>query len=232
MQSLGDVSFEYVMLKDADLSQCRGCFLCLAKGEEHCPIRDDAPAVEQKMHEADGVIFATPVYGMNVSGLMKIFVDRFSYIFAPVSLTKKRSSLRPPGSRDKRCPRLPRARRRHLGFEIASRVGIITPPYALPEQKVRENDRKLEEAARAFYKALQRRERRPPGLRDVIVFRAQRASFDELKDRAPADHAYWKEKGWFDPKKRYYVDVPVNPLYNAIRWVVEERAKERAPRYG
>jgi len=97
MQSLGDVSFEYVMLKDADLAQCRGCFLCLAKGEEHCPIRDDAPAVEQKMHEADGVIFATPVYGMNVSGLMKVFVDRFSYIFAPVSLTKKHSSLRPPG---------------------------------------------------------------------------------------------------------------------------------------
>jgi len=33
------------------------------------------------MHEADAVVFATPVYGLNVTGQMKVFVDRFSYIF-------------------------------------------------------------------------------------------------------------------------------------------------------
>jgi hypothetical protein len=31
------------------------------------------------MQDADGVIFA-PVYGMNVSGLFKVFVDRFAFI--------------------------------------------------------------------------------------------------------------------------------------------------------
>lgn len=81
MQSMGSVEFEYLMLKDTDLSQCRGCFVCFTKGEDHCPCKDDAPVIEQKMHSADGVIFATPVYGMNVSALMKLFIDRFSYIF-------------------------------------------------------------------------------------------------------------------------------------------------------
>jgi multimeric flavodoxin WrbA len=33
------------------------------------------------MHAADGVIFATPVYVMNVSALMKTFIDHFSYIY-------------------------------------------------------------------------------------------------------------------------------------------------------
>lgn len=51
------------------------------EGGEKCPNRDDAPAIEQKMREADGVIFASPVYGMNVSGLFKLFVDRSCYIF-------------------------------------------------------------------------------------------------------------------------------------------------------
>ncbi|WP_269850614.1 flavodoxin family protein [Methanosarcina horonobensis] len=81
MQDLGNIEFEYLMLKDADLSQCHGCFVCFTTGENHCPCKDDAPAIEQKMHSADGVIFATPVYGMNVSALMKTFIDRFSYIF-------------------------------------------------------------------------------------------------------------------------------------------------------
>lgn len=61
MESYGPVEFEYLWLDTANLSQCRGCFTCIAKGEEKCPLRDDAPAIEQKMHEADGVIFASPV---------------------------------------------------------------------------------------------------------------------------------------------------------------------------
>ena len=69
MRLMGNVEFEYLMLKDAGLSQCSGCFVCFVKGEDHCPHKDSAPAIEQKMHAADGVIFATPVYGMNVSAL-------------------------------------------------------------------------------------------------------------------------------------------------------------------
>ncbi|AAM07698.1 flavodoxin family protein [Methanosarcina acetivorans] len=81
MQPMGGVEFEYLMLKDAIFSQCRGCLVCFSEGEDHCPCKDDTPIIEQKMHAADGVIFATPVYGMNVSALMKTFIDRFSYIF-------------------------------------------------------------------------------------------------------------------------------------------------------
>ncbi|MGE5473735.1 MAG: NAD(P)H-dependent oxidoreductase, partial [Ignavibacteriales bacterium] len=81
MQSLGNVEFEYIMLRDAGLSQCSGCLACFGKGEDHCPHKDSAHIIEQKMHDADGVIFATPVYGISVSALMKTFIDRFSYIF-------------------------------------------------------------------------------------------------------------------------------------------------------
>jgi multimeric flavodoxin WrbA len=61
MKAMGSVDFEYLMLKDADLSQCRGCFICFTKGEDHCPCKDDSPVIERKMHSTDGVIFATPV---------------------------------------------------------------------------------------------------------------------------------------------------------------------------
>ncbi|KUK98432.1 MAG: Iron-sulfur flavoprotein, partial [Methanoculleus marisnigri] len=38
------------------------------------------------------MIFASPVYGLAVTGLMKTFIDRFSYIFVPGSSTRKPSS--------------------------------------------------------------------------------------------------------------------------------------------
>jgi multimeric flavodoxin WrbA len=97
MEAHGPVEFEYLWLRDEDLLPCRGCFVCIARGEERCPNRDDAPAIEQRMREAGGVIFALPVYGMNVSGLFKTFVDRFCYIFHPPRFfDKKAPCSRPP----------------------------------------------------------------------------------------------------------------------------------------
>lgn len=49
MQSMGNVEFEYLMLKDANLSQCRGCYMCIMEGEEHCPFKDESSVLEQKM---------------------------------------------------------------------------------------------------------------------------------------------------------------------------------------
>jgi len=38
----------------------------------------------------------------------------------------------------------------------------------------------------------------------------------------PADYTYWKEKGWINPEAKYYVDVPVNPVHNAICWISKQ----------
>jgi multimeric flavodoxin WrbA len=228
IQSKDDVEFEYLMLKDTDLSQCNGCFVCFVKGEDHCPCKDDAPFIEQKMHAADGVILATPVYGMNVSALMKTFIDRFSYIFhRPRFFDKKALLLSTTGALGlKEVLNYLKLVAGVWGFEVAHSVGIVTPPMKISEKKEQENNKKLEKAALAFYNALQK-ERHPPGLRDVFIFHAQKASFGELGQSSPADYTYWKEKGWLSAKAKYYVEVPVNPVYNAIGWISEQTLKRK-----
>lgn len=81
MKQLGGVEFEYLFLKDLDLKMCSGCFNCVSKGKELCPLKDDKAEIENKIMEADGIIFATPVYCENVSGYMKNFIDRFAHVF-------------------------------------------------------------------------------------------------------------------------------------------------------
>lgn len=228
MQSMGNVQFEYLMLKDANLSQCRGCFVCFLKGEEYCPCKDDAPLIEQKMHAADGVIFASPVYGMNVSGLMKLFVDRLSYIFhRPRFFEKKALLLSTTGALGlKEVLNYLKLVASIWGFEVSSSIGLVTPPVSVPEKHNHENKRKLEKAAFEFYNSLQKK-RHTPTLKDILVFRAQKASFDELGLSSPADYTYWKEKGWLNPKAKYYVNVPVNPVYNAIGWASEQLVRRK-----
>ncbi len=229
MESYGPVEFEYLWLGEANLSPCRGCFVCIAKGEEKCPNRDDAPAIEQKMREADDVIFASPVYGMNVSGLFKLFVDRFCYIFhRPRFFEKKALLLTTTGALGiKEVLSYLALVAQIWGFEVAGRAGLITPPGPILEYRKEENERKLARAAESFYRAVRNGRRKRPGLKDVVIFHGQRGSFGELEQAAPVDYRYWKERGWFDTGARYYVDVPVNPVYSAIGRIVERQARRQ-----
>lgn len=223
MQSLGNVEFEYLMLKDANLSQCRGCYVCIMDGEDHCPFKNESSAIEQKMHAADGVIFATPVYVMNVSALMKTFIDHFSYIcHRPRFFNRKALLLSTTGSLGlKRVLDYLKLVVGVWGFEISHSVGLVIPARQISKRNEQENNQKLEKAAFVFYNSLLKK-RHSPGLIDVLAFHFQRVSFGKPGYTAPADYAYWKEKGWLNPKAKYYVDMPINPVYNTIGWITEQ----------
>jgi multimeric flavodoxin WrbA len=229
MEAHGPVEFEYLWLRDANLLPCRGCFACFAKGEESCPNRDDRAAIEQRLREADGVIFASPVYGMNVSGLFKLFVDRLSYVFhRPRFFDKKALLLTTTGALGtKETQDYLHLVAQVWGFEVAGQAGLITPPGGVPAYRRDENERVLARAADSFHRALASGRRKSPALRDVVIFHGQRGSFAELEKEAPVDYRYWKEQGWLEPGVRYYVGVPVNPVYSAIGRVVERQARRQ-----
>src|SRR3954451_10812814 len=73
LEALGDVRSEIVFLSDYSIGVCRGCKSCFLHGEECCPLKDDRDTLIGKMMAADGVIFATPNYSFQVSGMMKVF---------------------------------------------------------------------------------------------------------------------------------------------------------------
>ncbi len=233
MRSTGDVTFEYLMLRDLDLGHCRGCFTCFFKGEEHCPNKDDAPEVEARMHAADGVLFASPVYGLNVSGIFKTYVDRLSYIFhRPRFFGKKALLLTTEGALGhKEVLRYMGKVARFWGFDVVGGVGLLMPPGQLPKRTADMQQRQISDAARKFYAAMAEGRRSPPGFYDVLVFNAQRASFSELEKESPVDHQYWKEKGWLDSGTRYYTEGYVNPFYHVAGriagWYIRRSVKKQ-----
>ena len=62
-------------LVDYSIAYCQACEGC--RHGSTCVLKDDYTSViEPKMKEADLVVFATPNYFANVSGVMKVFMDR------------------------------------------------------------------------------------------------------------------------------------------------------------
>ena len=65
---------EVVNLTDLSLNPCQGCEICSKTGA--CVIKDDVADIQDSMLAAEGIVFASPNYMMNVSGHMKMFMDR------------------------------------------------------------------------------------------------------------------------------------------------------------
>ena len=70
---------EKVSLKNKSIAFCKGCLACQKIGT--CVIKDDAPAITEKMCQADVIVFATPVYYYGMSGQLKTMLDRANALF-------------------------------------------------------------------------------------------------------------------------------------------------------
>ena len=70
---------ETVHLREKNYGFCRGCLACQKLG--HCVIQDDAVEIAAKMHDADVLVFATPVYYYSVCGQLKTMLDRANPLF-------------------------------------------------------------------------------------------------------------------------------------------------------
>ena len=70
---------ETIYFREKNYGFCKGCLACLKLG--HCVIDDDAVEIAARMHDADVLVFATPVYYYSVSGQLKTMLDRANPLF-------------------------------------------------------------------------------------------------------------------------------------------------------
>jgi multimeric flavodoxin WrbA len=67
---------ENVFLAKKTIRPCTSCYACWMKTPGTCSQRDDMDELLPKVIASDVVVFATPLYVDNVTGLMKTFMDR------------------------------------------------------------------------------------------------------------------------------------------------------------
>ena len=72
---------ELYRVADKDIKPCDGCGSCFKTGACHIP--DDMQPLYDKMLEADGIIFGTPVYFYNMTSQGKAVIDRTIALIRP-----------------------------------------------------------------------------------------------------------------------------------------------------
>lgn len=70
---------EMLTLHKKEIKFCIGCLSC--QKTDRCVLRDDAPAIISKIHDADVLALATPIYYYEMSGQLKTLLDRANPLF-------------------------------------------------------------------------------------------------------------------------------------------------------
>jgi multimeric flavodoxin WrbA len=211
LQSLGDIEYEIVRLSDYDLKTCKGCILCFNKGEEICQLKDDRDKLIEKMNNSDGIIFPTPNYSFNVSGLMKIFLDRLGFIFhRPRFFGKAYTSLVVQGFyRGDKIIDYFNFLGKGLGFNVVN-GSCLNSLEPMPDKVQKKNDRIIDKQSKKFYSTLIKKEHPIPTLFQLMIFRMARISIKLLLDENWRDYTYYRENGWFE--SNYYYPIQLNPV--------------------
>lgn len=210
----GDVDFEYLFLRDYSLGNCRGCHLCIMKGPETCPLKDDRAKIEEKMREADGVIFVSPIYSQNVTALMKNFIDHLSYLWhRPYYFGKKAMAVAIGGGMFKETLSYMKVNANNWGFHLVSELGVPHPDSLKPkfrDKLMKKIDRQIDK----FYNSLKENELPIPGIKDLMWFTIWKGNSIACRESLPSDYPYWKEKGWIDGD--YFYKTRINLFKKGI----------------
>ncbi len=86
MQEAG-AQTELLELARYKINHCLGCFICWIKTPGKCVHKDDMEALLEKYAAADILVFGTPLYHFNMTGLLKDFIDRTLPIAEPWFVT-------------------------------------------------------------------------------------------------------------------------------------------------
>jgi multimeric flavodoxin WrbA len=201
-----DLEFDYLFLKDANLELCRGCFACIPRGEDKCPLKDSRVDIENRILASDGIILVSPVYSVNVPWLMKNFMDRFAYtLHRPIFFNQKLMLIATAGEVGLK-ETLKALSNTMGGSDLVSKLAVKTPPFKYRPGYEERIAGDVDRASRKFYRSLKSDKPLPATFLNVLWFQAFKSPSEKTKHHFPADYDFYKDREYF------FYETKVNPL--------------------
>ncbi len=220
-----EYSFETVFLSDYEITSCRGCTVCFKKKE--CVIKDDVTTIVEKMKSSDGIIFVTPIYAMNISGLLKTFIDRISYMLHKPALYEKHSYI--IITTDVGGFKFVSAYMRYMmnafGIYNTGYTGVIAKFIKKDENYRNQISDAMTVEAEKFKNLLNRGKNYKPKFTQILRFNLWKTSAIMKKNIYPGDYQYWEEKGWLD--KDYYYPIKINSIQKIALKIIQKKIRKK-----
>ncbi|WP_405304078.1 flavodoxin family protein [Methanobrevibacter sp.] len=212
-QSNLDGEFEEIQLMKEKIPLCNGCTNCIMESETECPHFDIINPIVEKINDCDGLIITSPVYALNVSGLLKNFIDHTAYLYhRPRFFDKKALVLvSTAGAGEKKVANYIDETLRHWGFNKTYKIAIKCGGKDALETK------DINEISRKFNEDVKSEKMHSPKFINILyynVWRAMASSSDPIE----ADKKYWETSGLINHE--FSPDVKLNPVKKAFAKVM------------
>jgi len=212
-----NVDVDIVNLFDYDIKPCLGCEVCLRKG--NCNIKDDGELLMKKLTEYDGVILSSPVYMGNISGQLKVFIDRTCRWFHRPEMVGK--------------PTLLIATTAASGIKdtFRSLETVAVQWGAFPADSISRNAKNMSQRVndKEYKKFLSYmfipKEKYKPSMKQVMHFQVQKVLAEKI---LLIDKIYWEKQGWL--KRGYFYNSKASPITkrmgNLLYFILNKRVKK------
>lgn len=182
--------FEEIHLMKEKIPLCNGCFKCIMEGEDKCPHKDKIKPIIDKVHAADGIIIACPVYAMNVTALLKNFLDHTAYFYhRPEFFTKKALVIvSTAGAGHKKVANYIDETLRHWGVNKVYQIKMACGGKDVLETS------EIDKISQKFAHDVESGKFHSPKMGDIVFFDVWKA-MAKTENPIPADNEFWHKTG-------------------------------------
>jgi len=192
-----NIDYKLLMLNELNLERCRGCYVCVLRGEENCPLKDDRDMIIKEILDADGIVFASPVHVNHITALMKEFIGRLSYeAHRPRFYDKYAMVMAVCGMFGaKEANEYMNGIFTTYGFSVVSSLELQIATNSEKEKIY--NHQKTIKAFDTFITRIKKGQRNTPTMGQMIRFNIFKSISELNKEHFKADYQYYKDKNDF-----------------------------------
>ena len=204
-QSNLDGDFEEIHLISSNIPLCIGCMRCITEGEDKCPHFEKIHPIVEKIRLCDGLIITSPVYAMNVTGLLKNFLDHTAYLYhRPEFFTKKALVVvSTAGAGHKKVAGYIDETLRHWGVNKVFKIAMVCGGKDTFEKE------KINKTTKKFRDDVESGKFHSPKFIDIVFFDLWKTM--ALSDNPiETDAEYWTKTGFINHD--FAPEVKLNPL--------------------
>lgn len=199
---------EKIQLSIFDIKTCCGCRACFDKGEEKCPLKDELLVIWEKIHQADGILAASPVYVEDVNGIMKNWIDRMAFnchrpAFAGKTVYIVTTS---GGGSSNHAINTMKNAFTTWGINFAGSSKVRTGELIDSVEMESRYSSEIKKAAEVLFKAVKNKSAQSPSLYSLIAFKVQQKYWQKSKQcQDTVDYKYWEKNKWLQRDCNYYI---------------------------
>lgn len=198
---------EIIQLSSLVIKPCIGCENCMRNG--NCHYNDDMDLITKKLIEADGIVIGSPIHLRQISGMLKVVIDRGCswYHRSPLvgkpilfALTTQVTGINQT-----------RAYLKDLSIQWGCKYsGCIVRNTFHSEVAIKEKELKKF----LYHLNPNNYNKYKPKFKEIIEFQTQKVLAQEI---LPLDKEYWNEKGFFN--KPYFYKCKIGIIKRIIGYL-------------